>query len=126
METYDYKQALRADIKDWILENNVIKEAIEQEWTHEQLYDWLYDELWALDCITGNGAYGYAREEECEKYISSNLSLYFEAAREFCDFPTGDTPWIREKPAQHMDTTIRCYLLGECIEDAIKEYKNDS
>ena len=125
MEQYNYKQALCADIKEWIHLNGIIEEAEKQDWAKEQLKDWLYDELWPLDCITGNGTYGYAHENECEKYLAGNLSLYFEAAREFCDFPTGDTPWMRDHPARHMDATIRCYLLGECIEDAIKEYKNE-
>ena len=73
--------------------------------------------------MTGNGPYGYAREEQCREYVASNLDLYYEAAREFDDFPTGEVAWTSRNPGQHMDATIRCYLLGECIEKALEELR---
>ena len=121
MEKYNYNKAMVNDIKEWILMNGVLSQAKSEEWTKDELYDWLFDELWAHDCITGNGCYGYAPEEKCEEYVAHNLSLYFEAAAEFDDFPTYNTTWIHERPAQHMDTTIRCYLLGASIDKAIEE-----
>lgn len=121
MNKYDYRAALRADIKDWIIENGVLEQAHQEDWTHIELYEWLYDELWQEDCITGNGVYGYATEEECAQYVASNFPLYFEATNEFCDFPNSKTPWIYKEPARHMDATIRCYLLGECIETTLEE-----
>ena len=121
MEKYNYEEAMVADIKEWILLNGVLSQAKSEEWTKDELYDWLFDELWANDCITGNGCYGYAPEEKCEGYVAHNLSLYFEAATEFEDFPTYNTAWVHERPAQHMDATIRCYLLGASIDKAIVE-----
>lgn len=126
MEKYDYRRQITDNIKDWILMNGVIPHALKEEWSVGELSEWLNDTLWAHDCITGNGAYGYAREDLCEEYVGTNLGLYFEAASEFEDFPNSGTPWIYKNPAQHMDATIRCYLFNECIDKALEElnYEN--
>ena len=119
MEKYDYRKALCADIKEWIDENEDEVRALNDD--NKDPEDWLYDELWTLDSITGNGLDYYDTEEKCQEYVASNLALYFEAANEFGDFPNNGTPWIYKNPAQHMDATIRCYLLGECIWKVLKE-----
>lgn len=121
MEKYNYEEAMVNDIKEWILMNGILTQAKQEEWTKDELYDWLFDELWANDCITGNGCYGYASEEKCEEYVAHNLSLYFEAAAELDDWPQNRSQWVYSNPAQHMDTTIRCYLLGASIDEAIDE-----
>jgi len=101
--------------------NGVIPHAQQEGWSKDELAEWLSDEVWDHDCITGNGAYYYAPEDKCQEYVATNLALYFEAANEFCDFPNNGTPWIYKNPAQHMDATIRCYLLGECVWSALDE-----
>ena len=126
MEKYDYRKVMTDNIKDWITMNNMIEYAHKEGWSRDFFSGWLDEELWDHDAITGNGTYGFAPEDLCEEYVSTNLKLYFEAAREFDDFPTGDTPWVNNNPAKHMDTTIRCYLLYECIDKALEElnYEN--
>lgn len=128
MSKYDYRRETTSNIIEWIKMNGVLEEAKEQEWSYQELYDWLYDELWVHDCITGNGPYCYANEEQCEEYVAKNLDLYFEAANDLCDFPSAGTPWIYKNPAQHMDATIRCYLFGECLYQALDDLgvKDDS
>ena len=121
MEKYNYEEEMVNDIKEWILMNGILTQAKQEEWTKDELCDWLFDELWADDCITGNGSYGYAPEEKCEEYVAHNLSLYFEAAAEFDDWPRNEPQWVYSNPAQHMDATIRCYLLGASIDKAIEE-----
>lgn len=121
MKKYDYKRAIIDNIKEWALMNGVIPHAQKEHWNKEDLAEWLNDELWDHDCITGNGPNGFASEEKCQEYVAGNLATYFEAADEFCDFPNSGTPWIYKNPAQHMDATIRCYLLGECIWKAVEE-----
>jgi hypothetical protein len=119
MEKYNYREAIANNIQEWMLMNGIIPHAVNQGWDKDQLAEWLYNELWDHDCITGNGPYCFAPEEKCQEYVCTNLDLYFEAASEFDDFPNSGTPWIHRNPAQHMDATIRCYLLGECIEKAL-------
>ena len=119
MEKYNYKKEMIKNIKKWILENGILCNYNEDN--YDDIFNWLYDELWDKDCITGNGTYGYASETQCGEYVGTNFDLYFEAAREFNDFPTEKMTWTKERPAQHMDATIRCYLLGECISQAIHD-----
>lgn len=124
MEKYDYRRAIIDDLKDWIVnDTDIMEEGIDS--ADDELSNWIYDEVWGLDCITGNGTYGYNTEEKCGEYLSTNFDLYFKAAREFNDYPSEKVKWTTECPARHMDTTIRCYLLGECIEVAIKELKEN-
>ncbi len=121
MNKYEYKRHMTDDIKDWILMNGIITHAQNEQWSIDELANWLSDELWSHDSITGNGPCGYAIEEKCEEYLKGNLGLYFDAAREFDDWPTGVTKWTKVNPAQHMDAIIRCYLLYECIYLALEE-----
>lgn len=121
MERYDYRKEMVKDIRQYISDNDLELKARAEEMDRDRFAEWLNDELWPEDDITGNGMYGYDDEYKCEEYVGTNLSLYFEAAREFCDFPTSNTPWVDNNPATHMDCTIRCYLLGECIWQALEE-----
>ena len=120
MNKYDYRQAMVNDIKTYITDNNWIENNCNEDDDEDTLFEKLDDELWAEDSITGNGYNYYDTEEKCQEYVASNLTLYFEAADEFCDLPNSRTSWIYKNPAQHMDTTIRCYLLRECIMEAYK------
>ena len=119
MEKYDYKRAITDEIKDWIVNDTDIMENGYIDGRDDDLYNWIYDEVWTEDAITGNGAYGYNTEAKCQEYVMSNLKLYFQAAKEFDDLK--DLSWTDGKPACHMDTTIRCYLLMDCIYQAIEE-----
>ena len=124
MEKYNYRDEITNDIKQWIIENNWIYETYgDTTPNYFNLIDNLNDTLWAESSISGNGIEGfYDTEEKCEEYVCHNLTLYFKAAREFDDWPVMyDIDWIYKNPAQHMDCTIRCYLLGECIDRALQE-----
>ena len=120
---YDYKKAMINDIKDWVIENDwVSHNFIDGPDGYLQMLDNLYDTLWDHDEITGNGPNYYDTEKQCEKYIIENLPLYFEAAREYEDFPTKtQAEWEPHEIARHMDAVIRCYLLRDCIEEACEE-----
>lgn len=124
MEKYDYRESMKKDIIDWIELNDVLEEAKEQEWTYQQLFDWLHEELWDKDEITGNGPYFYDTEENCSEYLCHNFDLAYEATRNFC---IDDCPEALIKQyengslARYFDCTIRCDLLAECIGIALDE-----
>jgi len=112
---YDYKDAEVNDILNYISTEINLK-----EWeTNESLYEYLNDILWNEDTVTGNQT-GYATEEECEKWIGENFKLACEAMYDF-GFSFKNVP--DKNPCTWMDTTIRCYLLSECIEKAIQMVK---
>lgn len=119
MEKYDYRAALVNDIKEYIKDNP-------QEWANpletDDIAEYWYDILWCEDCITGNGADWYAKEEECEEYISHNIDLAFKACQDFgIDMRNLAEATANGDAARYVDCTIRCYLLGECLEQALEE-----
>lgn len=126
MGKYDYKKAIIQDIKEYIQDNpekNINPLEID---TSDEIFNYWYDELWAEDSVTGNGSYYYASEEECEKYLTNNLKLAFEAI-EF--FEVSKATLIdmakNDKIARYLDCIIRCYLLGECVDKALKELNSN-
>lgn len=119
---YDYRKEMVDAIKEWIHDNTDEINKFMEEGSHDyfDLFDWIYDRIWDEDTITGNGAYGFTDEDACRHFVADNLDLYFLAALEFDDFGNCKLPaWVHENPGKHMDTTIRCYLLSECLDAAL-------
>lgn len=124
MEKYDYREAMIKDIKKYIKDNP-------QEWVDpfitDDIQNYWYDLLWSEDCITGNGTMWYTSEEKCEEMLAHNINLAFEACEEFMiDMKTLFKAAAEGNAARYIDCTIRCYLLGECLEKALEELQNDS
>lgn len=114
---YDYLEAIKADVLDYIKAEVDLSEYI----TMEDLVDTLNEELWACDSVTGNASGSYTfNAYKAEEYICHNLDLLFEAMREFgCEYD------CLEKGAEWCDVTIRCYLLEQAISEAMKEIEAD-
>lgn len=105
---YDYREALRADIKDYIEENGAGD------------YDTVYEALWIADSVTGNGSGSYTfSRAKAEEYVRDNLDLAFEAVREFGYGTEHFVEKVDEEEWEYLDVTIRCYLLGEVLADSI-------
>lgn len=111
---YDYRAAIESDVKRWIRDNeDMITEFMDDhENDIDQLLEWLDEQLWVEDSVTGNGSGMYATTWMFEEYLCHNLDLYTEACREF-----GQQPSVQDACA--MDVTIRCYLLSEVIYDVV-------
>ena len=115
MEVYDYRDAVKNDIKDYI-ENNYEKEDLLKE-DKEELYEKLYDEMWTADSITGNGSGSYTFSTwQAEENICHNLELAQEAYENF-----GFDGIKYDDGAEAVDVTIRCYLLGEYLTEVLDE-----
>lgn len=114
MTNYNYKKAVKDDIKNYINENINLADYADKE----ELQEYLHDTLWTEDSVTGNGSGSYTcNTYEAENNIAHNWDLLNEALEEF-----GQTDInILEKGAEWADVTIRCYLLSECIAAAIEE-----
>ena len=123
MDKYDYRRAITDDIKDWIVNNtDLMEEGINPEDT--EIANWIYDEVFSEDSITGNGAYYYDTEDKCSEYLSGNFNLLYPAMDEFgidAEVKTLIKCYEQQDIARYFDCTIRCYLLGECIEKALEE-----
>lgn len=114
MDRYDYYKAVKADVLDYIRENVDLSEYE----TLDELADALNDELWTADSVTGNASGSYTFDAwEAEENVCHNLDLLGEALAEFgCD-----PDYLSNNGAEAADVTIRCYLLGSAIAEALQD-----
>lgn len=110
---YNYYDAVKQDVKEWIYENVNL-----ELWTDkEDLSEYLNNTLWTEDSVTGNASGSYFfNTYEAEKALAGNWNLLREAREEF-----GDTRDVLEIGAEACDVTIRCYLLSSVIAEILDE-----
>lgn len=114
MEKYNYRENIKEDIKNYIKENFNNLEEVDKES--------LYDDLFIEDCVTGNASGSYTFSTyQAEEYICHNMDILKEALEEFGYLPIKGTA----EGAEWCDVTIRCYLLGECLEEAYEELESE-
>lgn len=112
---YDYLENVKADVLDYIKEN------YEKEDYANLDYDELYDEMWTADSITGNGSGSYTFNTwKAEENICHNLDLAAEAYENF-----GYDGVKFEDGAEAIDVTIRCYLLGQVLQEVLEDLENE-
>lgn len=118
MKEYDYREAIKNDVMEYI-KNEIDFSEFD---TLEELEEHLNDELWTVDSVTGNGSGSYTFSTyEAEENICHNLDLLGEALTEF----GSGADYLITNGAEAADVTIRCYLLGECIAAALEELEDD-
>lgn len=110
---YNYYDAVKQDVREWISENVNL-----ELWTDkEDLAEYLNNALWTADSVTGNASGSYFfNTYEAEKALAGNWNLLREAREEF-----GDTRDVLEIGAEACDVTIRCYLLSSVIAEILDE-----
>lgn len=116
---YNYREAMKNDIKNAIDENAKFWDGWEDMDIDEKA-EFLDDELWCDDSVTGNGSGSYACFTwEAADYVRDNEDLAKEAAREFCT----DADTIAEHLFDYVywDVTIRCYLLYEMVREVLED-----
>ena len=124
MEHYDYYKEVANDIVCWMDDGDEPFDLSQFE-DMDEAAEYLNDTLWADDTITGNGPDAYGTEHECEEYLCHNLDLVFEACECFCVDWTLLREHLKEgNLARYLDCTLRCYVLGEAIEMALKEWES--
>lgn len=113
MERYDYLEAVKEDVKNYIEEND-IKVTSENR---EELEEQLNEDLFTCDSVTGNGSGSYTFNTwQAEENLCHNLDLLAEACEEF-----GSSMDILKDGAEACDVTIRCYLLNQAISEVLDE-----
>ena len=116
---YDYREVVKEDvieqIKDGYKENSL---RLYKEEGRDALEEYLNDELWVDDQVTGNASGSYTFNTwEAEENLCHQMSLLEEACDEFGQ----DVGEAVKRGAEYCDVTIRCYLLGSAISEAIDE-----
>lgn len=82
MRDYNYKEAMKRDIYNYLEDNEYMLNLPEdtQEIDFEELYNDLYDKMWIADGVTGNGSGSYFfNKYEAEEALIHNLDLLAEA-----------------------------------------------
>ena len=114
---YNYYEAVKADVLEYIREEIDFSEYE----TLEDLEEYLNDHLWTVDSVTGNASGSYTFNAwQAEENICHNLDLLAEALEEF-----GGSLDVLKDGAEAADVTIRCYLLGQSIAEALKELEDE-
>ena len=121
MKKYNYLEAMKSDILDYIREEIDFTEFE----TLEELEEKLNDDLWTVDSVTGNGSGSYTFSRvKAEEYVRDNWDLMREAAEEFCEAELF-MKWAFNEEWESIDVSIRCYLLGNAICEALEEIKQE-
>lgn len=115
---YDYMEAMVDDIKEWVEDNIDAADFDDRESLEEQLND----DLWADDSVTGNGSGSYTfNRAKAKEYVVDNMDLLGEMIQEFdIDAKTVGEKFI-EQDWEYFDVSIRCYLLGQAIGEALDQ-----
>lgn len=117
MEKYDYLSAVESDVREYI-ENNV---NFHDYSDLDEMKEDLNEKLFVDDSVTGNASGSYTFNAwKAEEYLCHNLDLLAEANEEF-----GGSSDILSDGAEMCDVTIRCYLLGQAIENVVPDMWQD-
>ena len=116
-EKYNYMEAMKDDIKEYINNEVNLKDFTDRD----ELEEKLNEDLLVEDSVTGNasGSY-YCNSWKAEEALAHNWDLLAEAMKEFgCEVD------LLEKGAEWADVTIRCYLLGQAIGEVLDEMEEE-
>lgn len=120
MMNYNYEEAMKSDILDYIAENIDRAEFINDR---DGLDEQLNDDLFTDDSVTGNasGSYFCNAYRAKEAVMADGLEYIGEACADFgIEAKEIGEKFIRQD-WEWMDVTIRCYLLGGMISAVLDE-----
>ena len=123
MEKYNYWKEVANDVECWMDKDGDPFDLSQFE-DREEAANYLYNELWDQDEITGNGGFFYDNEESCEEYLCHNIDLIIDACEYYyADFNILKKHYKKGTLMRYLDATIRCYVLGDAIEEALKTWE---
>jgi hypothetical protein len=127
MGKYNYYEAMKEDVKNYIAENYTAEELRENLLDIDNFSEQLNDDLWTVDSVTGNGSGSYTFSRATAKdYIlsdSGNTDLLREALKEFCVEGDEIAEKFLSEDWEYFDVTIRCYILGYVIHKVLEDLK---
>ena len=121
---YDYRNAVIEDVREYINDRiEDVREYIKENEVTDinEVYEFLYDDMWVSDSVTGNGSGSYTfNTYQAEENICHNLDLLGGACAEF-----GSSADLLKDGAEACDVTIRCYLLSECLNEVLEDMEDE-
>ena len=131
MEKYNYFEAVKEDVKTWIIdhESDIAERYADEnsQWirddNRDEIESDLNERLFIEDGVTGNASGSYTFNAwKAEENICHNLDLLGEAVAEFgCD-----NSYIMDNGAEACDVTIRCYLLPSAISAVLDDIEEEA
>ena len=118
MKEFKYIHDVTAAVIDHIRDCIIAEDFADRE----ALAEYLNDELWTDDAVTGNASGSYTFNRcKAREYVLADFETVSDALREFCveadeigrRFLSEDWEWL--------DVTARCYVLSMAIENALDE-----
>ena len=111
-ETYDYIEALIEDIKQYLEDNDINKNNVDE--------DELNDKLFNEDTVTGNGSGSYTfNTEQAKQNLIGNEDLVRDMIEEGFATPEGVMDWFLDGNYEAIDVAVRCYLLDQAISEVL-------
>ena len=120
---YNYYEAIKEDVKNYI-ENEI--DFNEWKGNKDGLEEKLNNNLWIVDSVTGNGSGSYTfNRAKAEEMVKDNLKLCIEALEEFGTSAKEFGEKVFNDEWEWLDVSIRCYLLGQAIAEALEDYEEE-
>ena len=112
MEKYDYEEAVKDDIREYLRDHGI------EGRIDEDLRQKLGDDMFVSDSVTGNASGSYTFSAwRAEENLCHNWGLIGECAEHF-----GVDDTSLSKGAEYWDVSIRCYLLDQCLTEIVNEW----
>lgn len=117
MEAYDYVKSETQDIIEYIKDNIDLNEFKDMD--DNKFSDYLQDQLWTEDSVTGNGSGSYfCNADKARECLCGNEDLINEVYQDLCD----SSQLLRDITSpETIDCNIRCYILRKCIDKAVRQ-----
>lgn len=119
MNNYNYLEAVREDVREYI-----DSEITRGEYTdREELEERLDDELWTADSVTGNasGSYTFNRYKAREYVLAGGMEMLTEAEAEGYIKAATIGRKICDEDWETLDVIIRCYCLYTAVSEVLDE-----
>lgn len=125
MMNYNYLEAMKEDVKEYV-KNEAELTLDDLLYNRSDLEEKLHDDLWTEDSVTGNasGSYTFNRFS-AQEYVLDNMDLLKEMCQEFGTGAETIGQKFLDDEWEWMDVSIRCYLLGQAISEALDELEEE-
>lgn len=120
---YNYLENIKEDVKNYIEEN---KDNESYNFNNiDEVRNLLYDDLWVDDAVTGNGSGSYyCNSYKAREALNGNEDLLVDALEEFGNDAESYKRSLTDP--EFADVTIRCYLLGQAIDEVLEELPKEN
>ena len=120
-----YNDEVKADVIEWINENiNYIDNDVKAD--KDAFYEYLNDNLWTADSVTGNGSGSYTfNRMKAKENVLADFETVKEALHEFCVPAETIAEKFLSDDWEYFDVTARCYVLGWAIYEILEDMEEE-